>query len=400
MAEGGSRRSTVRLAAALLASLLVAFAVLTYLSYTAAFSSVDTVTVAAPRAGLVMDNGAKVKFRGIQIGKVTEIDYAADQARLTLAINSDAMRYIPSNATVHIAGNTIFGAKSVEFIPPQSPSPTPLRPDAHVSASMVQLEVNTLFQSLVDLLHKIDPVELNGTLSALAEGLRGHGDDFGALLSGLNTLTQQANPKLGALQEDFRKTGVVTNTYADAAPDLNRIFDNLPTISKTVVDQQKNLNDTLLATIGLSNNAYETLEPAEQDLIDAINRLRAPLKVASDYSPEFGCLFAGIGRGIKEFAPLIGVRKAGLFTSSSFVLGAPAYTYPESLPIVNASGGPNCRGLPDIPTKQTGGSFYRAPFLVTDNANIPYEPFTELQFDAPSTLQFLFHGSFAERDDF
>jgi phospholipid/cholesterol/gamma-HCH transport system substrate-binding protein len=378
----------------------VAFSVLTYLSYTAAFTSVDTVTVSSPRAGLVMDLGAKVKFRGIQIGKVTDIDYAGDQARLTLAINSDDMHYIPSNATVHIAGNTIFGAKSVEFIPPQSPSPTSLRPDAHVSASMVQLEVNTLFQSLVDLLHKIDPVELNGTLSALAEGLRGHGDDFGALLSGLNTLTQQANPKLAALQEDFRKTGVVTNTYADAAPDLNRIFDNLPTISKTVVDQQKNLNDTLLATIGLSNNAYETLEPAEQDLIDAINRLRAPLKVAADYSPEFGCLFAGIGRGIKEFAPLLGVRKAGLFTSSSFVLGAPAYTYPESLPIVNASGGPNCRGLPDIPTKQTGGSFYRAPFLVTDNANIPYEPFTELQFDAPSTLQFLFHGSFAERDDF
>ena len=115
----------------------------------------------------------------------------------------------------------------------------------------------------------------------------------------------------------------------------------------------------MLATIGLANNAYETLAPAEQDFIDAINRLRAPLKVAADYSPEFGCLFKGIGRGIKEFAPLLGVRKAGLFTSSSFVLGAPSYTYPESLPIVNASGGPNCRGLPDIPTKQTGGSFYR-----------------------------------------
>jgi phospholipid/cholesterol/gamma-HCH transport system substrate-binding protein len=400
MAEGGARRTTVRLAAALLASLLVAFSVLTYLSYTAAFTSTDTVTVAAPRAGLVMDLGAKVKYRGIQIGKVTDISYSHDQARLTLAINSDAMNYIPSNAAVHIAGNTIFGAKSVEFLPPQTPSPTSLRPDAHVEASAVQLEVNTLFQSLMDLLHKVDPVELNGTLSALSEGLRGHGDDLGALFSGLNTLTRQANPKLPALQEDFRKTAVVTNVYADAAPDLNTIFDNLPTISKTVVDEQKNLNDTLLATIALSNNAYETLAPAEQDLIDAINRLRAPVKVAADYSPEFGCLFAGIERGIKEFAPLLGVRKAGLFTSSSFVLGSPAYTYPESLPQVNASGGPNCRGLPDIPTKQTGGSFFRSPFLVTDNANIPYEPFTELQFDAPSTLQFLFHGSFAERDDF
>src|ERR1700742_22591 len=400
MASTGSKRSSVRLAAAVLASLIVAFAALTYLSYTAAVASVDTVTVSAPRAGLVMEKGAKVKYRGIQIGKVSAIDYSAEQARLTLAIDSNDMHFIPSNATVHIAGNTIFGAKSVEFIPPQAPSPTSLRPNAHVEASAVQLEVNTLFQSLIDLLHKIDPVELNGTLSAFSEGLRGHGDDLGALLSGLNTLSRQANPKLAALQEDFRKTAVVTNIYADAAPDLNTIFDNVPTISKTVVDQQKNLNDTLLATIGLSNNAYETLAPAEQDLIDALNRLRAPIKVAADYSPELGCLFAGIERGIKEFAPLLGVRKAGLFTSSSFVLGAPAYTFPESLPQVNASGGPNCRGLPDIPTKQTGGSFFRSPFLVTDNANIPYEPFTELQFDAPSTLQFLFHGAFAERDDF
>ena len=200
----------------------------------------------------------------------------------------------------------------------------------------MQLEVNTLFQSLMDLLHKIDPVELNGTLSAFAEGLRGHGDDLGGILSGLNTLTRQANPKLPALQEDFRKAAVVANVYADAAPDLTTVVDNLPTINKTVVDQQKNLDSTLLATIGLSNNAYDTLAPAEQDFIDAINRLRAPLKVAADYSPEFGCLFAGIERGIKEFAPLLGVRKAGLFTSSSFVLGAPSYTYPESLPIVNA----------------------------------------------------------------
>jgi phospholipid/cholesterol/gamma-HCH transport system substrate-binding protein len=400
MAEGESRRPTVRLAAALLAGLIVAFAVLTYLSYTAAFASVDTVTLSAPRAGLVMETGAKVKYRGVQVGKVTDISYGNDQARLTLAVDSDAMHFIPSNATVHIAGNTVFGAKSVEFIPPQSPSPTSLAPNAHVQASAVQLEVNTLFQSLIDLLHKVDPVELNGTLSALSEGLRGHGDDLGSLLSGLNTLARQANPKLPALQEDFRRAAVVTNIYADAAPDLTTVVDNLPTISKTIVDQQNNLNETLLSTIGLANNAYETLEPAEQNFIDAINRLRAPLKVAAEYSPEFGCLFWGVDRGIKEFGPIIGVRKAGLFTSSSFVLGAPSYTFPEALPQVNGSGGPNCRGLPDIPNKQSGGSFYKSPFLVTDNANVPYEPFTEFQFDAPSTLQFLFHGAFAERDDF
>lgn len=407
MANTGSRRTAARIAAAVLAGLIVAFVAITFLSYTAYFTDTDTVTVKSKRAGLVMEKGAKVKFRGVQVGTVEDIAYDGDQAELTLAIRSEEMKFIPSDAIVRIGGNTIFGAKSVEFMArpkdekdKDKPAAPPLRPNATVQVADVQLEVNTLFQSLIDLLHKVDPVELNGTLSALAEGLRGHGDDLGALLSGLNTLTRQANPKLPALQEDFRLAGLATGYYGDAGPDLNTVLGNLPTISKTLVDQENNLDETLLAAIGLANNGYETLAPAQEDLIAAVNRLRAPLKVAAEYSPEFGCFFASVDRGVKEFGPLLGVRKAGLFTSSSFVLGAPAYTYPESLPIVNGSGGPNCRGLPNIPNKQTGGSFYRAPFLVTDNALIPYEPYTELQFDAPSTLQFLFHGAFAERDDF
>ena len=64
-------------------------AVFTYLAYTAAFTPTDTVTVTSPRAGLVMDRDAKVKYRGIQIGKVEDIEYAGEQAKLTLAINRE-----------------------------------------------------------------------------------------------------------------------------------------------------------------------------------------------------------------------------------------------------------------------------------------------------------------------
>ncbi|SHV05927.1 Hypothetical MCE-family protein [Mycobacteroides abscessus subsp. abscessus] len=76
------------------------------------------------------------------------------------------------------------------------------------------------------------------------------------------------------------------------------------------------------------------------------------------------------------------------------------YTYPDSLPIVNASGGPNCRGLPNIPTKMQNGSWFRSPFLVTDNAYIPYKPLEELQVNAPDTLQYLYNGAFAKRSEF
>jgi phospholipid/cholesterol/gamma-HCH transport system substrate-binding protein len=400
MSDGGAKRSHVRIAAAILAALFAAAVVFTYLAYTAAFTSTDKVTVTSPRAGLVMDRDAKVKYRGIQIGEVKSIDYAGDQAKLTLAIDSNEIRFIPSNAVVRIASTTVFGAKSVEFVPPEQPSGSPLRPGSQVQASSVQLEVNTLFQTLTDVLHKIDPVQLNGTLSALAEGLRGHGDDLGALLTGLNYYLQQLNPKLPTLQQDFQKTAVVANIYGDAGPDLTRILDNVPAISNTIVDEQDNLNATLLAATGLANNGADTLEPAENDYIAAVNRLRAPLKVAGDYSPEFGCILEGTGSVVDFFAPIIGGTRPGLFVSSNFLPGSPAYTYPESLPIVNGSGGPNCRGLPHVPSKQLGGSWYHTPFLVTDNAYVPYQPNTELQFDAPSTAQFLFNGAYAERDDY
>jgi phospholipid/cholesterol/gamma-HCH transport system substrate-binding protein len=399
MANGDAKRSHVRIAAAILAAALLAATVFTYLSYTAFFTSVDTVTVTSPRAGLVMERDAKVKYRGIQIGKVKTIEYAGDQAKLTLAIDSSQMAYIPDNAEVRIGGTTVFGAKSVEFLPPDSPSKTPLKPGAQVASSSVQLEVNTLFQTLTDVLKKIDPVNLNATFTALGEGLRGNGDNLGDTLSGLNYYLQQLNPKLPTLQDDLQKTGVVANIYGDAGGDLAKIFDNAPTLSKTIVDQQDNLNATLLATTGLANNGAATLGPGAEDYIAAIQRLRAPLKVLSDYSPELGCIFKGTKKALDTFAPVIGGIRPGLFVASSFIPGAPAYTFPESLPMVNASGGPNCRGLPDVPTKQYGGSWYHTPFLVTDNAYVPFQPNTELQFDAPSTLQFLFNGAFAERDD-
>ena len=148
--------------------------------------------------------------------------------RLTLSIDSDDMRYIPSNASVRIAGNTVFGAKSVEFVPPE----TPARDRRCVRTRTCrprrcQLEVNTLFQTLIDVLHKVDPVDLNATLTALAEGLRGHGDDLGATLAGLNTLARPDQSEAADAAAGLPQTAaVVANIYGDAAPDLVTVLDN------------------------------------------------------------------------------------------------------------------------------------------------------------------------------
>jgi phospholipid/cholesterol/gamma-HCH transport system substrate-binding protein len=69
------RAWAVRLAALVIVMGVAAAVWITYLAYTAAFTPVDTITVTAERAGLVMDRDAKVKYLGVQVGKVTAIDY-------------------------------------------------------------------------------------------------------------------------------------------------------------------------------------------------------------------------------------------------------------------------------------------------------------------------------------
>ncbi len=84
----------------------------------------------------------------------------------------------------------------------------------------------------------------------------------------------------------------MANVYADAAGDLNTVFGMGP-----ADDQQDDRRPegqpqrhAAVFTIGLSNNAYETLAPAEQNFIDAIKSAPSPLKVTSDY-PGIRCLF-------------------------------------------------------------------------------------------------------------
>ncbi|MDO3333944.1 MCE family protein [Mycobacteroides abscessus] len=400
MAIDYGRKANIRIAAAVLVALLMAATAFTYLSYSAAFTPVDTVIVSSDRAGLVMERDAKVKYLGVQVGKVTSIDYDGDKARLTLKVLRDQMGLIPSNITVRIASNTVFGGKSVDFLEPANPSARHLAPDTTLQAADVAVEANTLFESLVNTLHKINPVELNATLTAISDGLRTHGDDAGQSISGLNSLMAKLNPSLPTLQSDVQRLGQTSDIYAQAAPDLVTILDNLPTISGTIVDQRENLQATLLAATGVATAGTDTLAPAETALVNAIQRLRAPLNVMKEYSPQLGCVLQALAEAYAKFGPQVGGSVAGLFLSANFKPGSAPYTYPESLPIVNASGGPNCRGLPNLPTKQGNGSWYHPQFLVTDNAYIPYQPNTELQFDPPNTLQFLFNGAFAERDDF
>ena len=90
------------------------------------FNSYVQVTLTSNRTGLVMEPGAKVKMRGVEVGRVAGITGGSQPTSLKLEIFPNQVRYIPANVEAEIQATTAFGAKYVDLIYPDQPSPARL----------------------------------------------------------------------------------------------------------------------------------------------------------------------------------------------------------------------------------------------------------------------------------
>jgi phospholipid/cholesterol/gamma-HCH transport system substrate-binding protein len=322
------------------------------------FTESVPVTVLSPRAGLVMNVDAKVKMRGVQVGKVDSIESRPNgQAILHLAMDPSAMdprrHLIPANVGVDITAPTVFGAKFVELIPPEELVP-PQKPSAQVlharqqlgdSNTPVTVEINTVFQHLTAVLGTLDPAKLNETLGAIGQALSGRGQKIGQAFSDLDSLLAKFDPTLSALSHDIAVSAPVFNAYADAAPDLVKTVENSTRISQTIVDEQHNFDALLVSAIGLADIGNDVLSANRRGLTDVFHLLVPTTDLTNEYNKALWCGFAGLAEDGK-FPPL---SEPSINIAASLTWGAERYRYPTNLPKVAATGGPQCLDLPKHP---------------------------------------------------
>ncbi|MDT5309072.1 MAG: phospholipid/cholesterol/gamma-HCH transport system substrate-binding protein, partial [Mycobacterium sp.] len=310
------------------------------------FSETTPVTVLSPRAGLVMNRDAKVKMRGVQVGKVASIESRPDgQAVLRLAMYPSEMHLIPANVLVDLTSPTVFGAKFVELVPPPEPSVQSLHAGQVLDSQHVTVEVNTVFKHLTEVLGTLDPAKLNETLGAIGQALSGRGQKIGQAFSDLDSFLVKFQPTLPALSHDIAVSAEVFNAYADAAPDLVKTVANSAKISQTFVDEQHNLDELLISAIGLADVGNDVLSANRKGLTDVIHLLRPTTDLTNEYNKALWCGFAGLG----EFSKAPPLSEPSINIIASLTWGAERYRYPQNLPKVAATGGPQCLDLPKRP---------------------------------------------------
>ncbi|WP_236581726.1 MCE family protein [Rhodococcus sp. T7] len=333
-------------------------------TFRGAFEETVALTVVADRSGLVMEPGAKVQLNGVQIGRVKEVQQVGGTSRLSLDIDSGRFGLLSADTTAEIKATTAFGAKYVALTSASGQGHSPLAAGSEVRSGNVTTEINTVFENLTSVMHHVDPAKLNSALGAVAEGLRGRGEQFGDTMVKADSVLARLNPVLPQLQSDLRDTSTVVNTYADVAPTLMDLLKFASTTSDSVVDRQAELDSTLTAAVGFGNEGAALTNDLERGLVDSMRLLLPTTGLLSKYSPEITCLLQqSVDARNAQLNSFGGNTGYSADLDVGFLPGDDPYRYPANLPKVEASGGPGGQpGCYPMITKD----MYPAPVLVTD----------------------------------
>jgi phospholipid/cholesterol/gamma-HCH transport system substrate-binding protein len=339
--------------------LLVAVGVFVWVTtslFAGTFRSYVPVTLTSDRSGLVMETNAKVKMRGVEVGRVSQINAEKNAVSLKLQIDPDQIRYIPANVAAQIQATTAFGAKFVDLIYPKDPSPARLAAGAVLHSKNVSVEVNTVFENLVDLLKMVDPAKLNAVLTAVADAVRGQGERIGEATTDLNQVLLAVNPRTETIRQDWRALKNFSDTYSAAAQNILTVLNAASTTSITIVNESTALDNLLLNVIGFGKAGTNLLAASRDNLVAAVNILEPTTNLLDKYSPEYACWLQGATWFLNNdgYSVWGGADGRSIHLDVALLGGNDPYQYPDNLPIVAAKGGPGgkpgCGSLPD-PTK-------------------------------------------------
>ena len=370
--------------------------VLVYIQFRGGFTPKTELTMVASRAGLVMERGSEVTYNGVKIGRVDSISQierdGRPAAKLVLEVNPKYIELIPANVVAHIEAATLFGNKYVSLSSPENPKLQRISWHDVIDVRSVTTEFDTLFETITSIAAKVDPIELNATLSALAQALNGLGGKFGESIVNGNQILEHLNPRVKQLGYDVRRLADLGEIYSRASPDLWNFLQNAVVTARTLTRQQHDLDAALLSAVGVGNTGEDIFARGGPFLARGAADLVPTAALLDTYSPELFCMIRNFHDAAPKVANAVGGNGYSL-AGAAGIGGAPnPYVYPDNLPRVNARGGPGGRpGCWQTITRE----LWPAPYLVMDTG-ASLAPYNHLELGQPMFSEYVWGRQIGE----
>ncbi|MGM1059121.1 MCE family protein [Saccharothrix sp. Mg75] len=334
-----------RLLGVVFLAVIALFLTFTVALYNDAFTKVVKVTLKTDRVGNQLLVDSDVKVRGMVVGHVDGIRTSGDGAELDLALDPDQVGHIPANVSARLLPKTLFGERYVNLVlPEREDGPLGEGDVIEQDRSSGAVELEQVLADLMPVLQAVQPEKLATTLSAVSQALENRGEPLGETLVQLDSYLGELNPELPKLKEGISRLADVSNTYADAAPDLVRALSDATVTSRTLVDQRENLLAVYGALTTTSVDVNSFLAVNKNNLIQLADVSRPTLELLAKYAPEYPCLL----KGLAEFKPIMdqvfgkGTDEPGLHITLEVTANRGKYEPGKDEPEYADKRGPRC----------------------------------------------------------
>ena len=242
-----------------------------------------------------------------------------------------------------IKATTAFGAKYVDLIYPEDPSPNGCRPARCCSSRNVSTEVNTVFENLVDAARPGRPGEAQRGADRARRGFPRAGRAHRAGHHRRQRGAAGAQPADDTVAQDWRSLKGFSDTYGAAAQDILPCWTRPARPAPRSPSHASDLDALLLSTIGFAHAGIDLLAPNQDNLVHAVNILEPTTDLLMKYNPEYTCLLVGAEvvprqRRLRRASAATGTRRDPRRRDPAAATTRTGI--PDNLPIVAAKGGP------------------------------------------------------------
>ncbi|KIA61714.1 MlaD family protein [Nocardia vulneris] len=226
---------------------LVVFAVvLAFLMgrYTGYF--VDKVNVVAnlTTTGDGLPEKADVKFRGVLVGEVSDVEVAAkgELQKVQIEMKPEFAKGVPSNVTARVVPSNLFAVTSVELVF-NGPADQFLREGSVIEEdrSAGTLALQDTLTTVRNILDRIDPMQFGRVLGTLSQALDGSGRMPGSTVERFDRWLQSVDdsiPNLGVMLGDLSASMHALN---QSAPELLDVLGTSVDTARTIADRRTDL---------------------------------------------------------------------------------------------------------------------------------------------------------------
>lgn len=243
-----------------------------------------TVTAHYPDSGGIF-TGAEVTYRGVDIGKVSDMVLTREGVDVKLAIDNKWDK-IPENSIAVVGNRSAVGEQYVELQPQVSAASGPyLDNGSQIDRTEIPIATQKLLGDIVNTVDSVHRKSLKTVVSQLGQAFEGTGPDLQRIIDTGTSFVRTANDNFTVTRDLIRDSNTVLNTQALSDSALRRFAKGLSAFTTTLAGSDKSLRKVIDKGSFAANQLRTFLEQNQVHLASLLSNLVVTGKIVVQHLP-------------------------------------------------------------------------------------------------------------------